>query len=590
MHSGYMVIARDGKEYGPLDRDAIQHWYLEGKLDRNSKVFEPGGHKYRLHEMFDLALWNNPELIRAAIPSDQQEFRPKMMAELSGIEDTQPTPGMFAAGVLLIINGVMGLLIIGLIAMGQVEAFGHPRSYVVPFYDLIVATGLIRGKEKYRKWGLVRAVLGGILLFTVSLASLAPDAHRGTSTGYGVELVSISSWFELVFQLVFCFGIAALLWGDWPSKRRVVTGVVAVIVAWAGIILTDVTTAVVNEFKSRSELAKYTDSSGVFNEDRLGVSVRMPRGWTLLTKDNPVIAVPGSSMIAFHRSSGCFAALVIERDIFDGISNSQYLNLVFQNRQIKAPSMQDVFRSDAKLGEHEAFELDTLWTTSGTKFSGYNVACREGSRYYLLTGWCAEKQGSEAHDAFRSLMNAFQIEDFEQPALSEPPEITSDSDAQSYDLVFYIEGHSMQPDGVRRLVARGVHEGRPVGFELLLGGQWKASSPGSTTGAVAYGGTARYHSIGKESDEFLQALDKIYETEQSPKQMKAETTFSAISMQGDPHDNNGQPLRLKLFFEGRDDSQYAELYADLFLSKHALYLREKDSDYRNPIVRALKAR
>ena len=54
MQTGYQVIAKDGHEYGPLDRDTIQRWYYEGKLDQNSRVYEPGQHKFRLKEVFDL--------------------------------------------------------------------------------------------------------------------------------------------------------------------------------------------------------------------------------------------------------------------------------------------------------------------------------------------------------------------------------------------------------------------------------------------------------------------------------------------------------------------------------------------------------
>jgi len=33
-------VATDGVEYGPLDRDTIQRWYYEGRLDKDSRVYE----------------------------------------------------------------------------------------------------------------------------------------------------------------------------------------------------------------------------------------------------------------------------------------------------------------------------------------------------------------------------------------------------------------------------------------------------------------------------------------------------------------------------------------------------------------------
>src|SRR5712691_9142618 len=146
MQTGYLVIAKDGHEYGPLNRDTVQQWYHEGRLDQNSRVYEPGKHRFRLKEMFDLTVWNNPALVTeaAAAAAAEPAFVPKMMSELTGEQDRQPTPGMFAAGILLIINGVIGLLLIGLILTGQVPGLGQPRGYIVPIIDLIVAAGLIR--------------------------------------------------------------------------------------------------------------------------------------------------------------------------------------------------------------------------------------------------------------------------------------------------------------------------------------------------------------------------------------------------------------------------------------------------------------
>src|SRR5262245_18157354 len=235
MPTSYLVMAKDGKEYGPLDRDTIQRWYFEGRLDQNSKVYEQGGHKFRLKEMFDLTVWNNPALIEqaASAATAPVEFKPKTIAELAGVEDHQPTPGMFAAGILLVINGVMGLLVIGLVMIGSLSGFNQPRGYIVPIIDLIVAVGLIRGNEKYRKWGLARAVIGGIFTLLAAVgAALATSSNSPALFEFSVS--SVWGVIEVIFQLVFCAGIAALLWGDWPSKLRVGVGVAAVLVAWSG--------------------------------------------------------------------------------------------------------------------------------------------------------------------------------------------------------------------------------------------------------------------------------------------------------------------------------------------------------------------
>ena len=577
MQTGYLVIARDGQEYGPLDRDTIQQWYHEGRLDKNSKVYEPGQHEFRLKEMFDLTVWNNPALIAQAASASTAEpsFKPKMMSELAGEVDRQPTPGMFAAGILLIINGVMGLLVIGLILTGQVADFGQPRGYIVPIVDLIVAVGLIRGNEKYRKWGLVRAVLGGLFVLGVSVSTL--------STSAATSVTPVSGWIEAIFQLVFCAGIAALLWGDWPSKMRVGVGVAAVLVAWSGVITTSVVSGVVAGFKENAEIAKYSVGTATFEDNLLGVSARMPEGWALLTKENPIVPVSDATLIAIHKDAGCFAALLVEADTLGGTSADGYLTLVLQNRQKTTPTMKELGRLDVDFGGHPGRRLDTTWTDGGKKFRGFTTACKAGHSYYLLAGWCLDGAFSSAFPAFQSLEGEFEVG---PRALTEPPEIASESEEDFYDLVFFIQEHKTLSDGVQTILARGLHEGTPVGFELSLGSAWQAES--MAPDLVTNTGTASYRSVGTESDSLLRVLDQICETGQAPKRMKNEARFSSMSLEGDPRDLEKGPVKLKLFFESPAEDQYAELFTNIDLKARKLYISEKDPEYRKAIIKALR--
>ena len=588
MQTGYLVIAKDGKEYGPLDRDTIQHWYREGRLDQNSRVYEPGKHKFRLKEMFDLTVWNNPALVSEAAAGATAEpaFVPKMMSELTGEDDRQPTPGMFAAGILLIINGVMGLLLIGLIITGQVPGLGQPRGYIVPIVDLIVAAGLIRGNERYRKWGLVRAVLGGAFYLLGALASTLQTNVPAPAIS-AVSVATVSGLIEVVFQLLFCAGIAALLWGDWPSKRRVGIGIAAVLVAWSGIITTSFLTGFVVGFKQKMEFAKYSVPSATFDDDRLGVSARMPEGWALLTKDNLIVSVPGAAMIAVHNGTGCFAALLVERDTFTGTSPDGYLTLVLQNRQKATPTMKELGRLAVDFGGYQGQRLDTSWTHEGKKFRGFSTACKAGLNFYMLTGWCLDGASSKALPAFQSLEKVFSIGN--RPVTG-PPEIASESEEDFYELVFFIEEQKKLSDGAQTILARGVHEGAAVGFELSLSAAWREGSLEPDLAVMTYAGVASYRSIGAESDSLLQVLDELYETKQSPKRMKNEVTFTAVSLEGNPRELEKGPVKLKLFIHGSAQDQYAELYTNIDLKGRKLYVSEKDPEYRGAIVRALRGR
>ena len=583
MGTAYMVVAKDGNEYGPIDRDTIQQWYHEGRLDQNSKVYEPGQHKFRLKEVFDLTVWNNPSLVAqaAGAANTAPTFEPKSMSQLTGEEDRQPTPGMFAAGVLLIINGVMGLLVIGLTMIGQLTGMGS-RGYVVPIIDLIVAAGLIRGNEKYRKWGLVRAVLGGIFFllagFVSTLSSNAPSSMMAE-----IPVPSVTGWLLIVFQLIFCAGIAALLWGDWPSKIRVGIGVAAVLVAWSGIITTSVVSEVVAGFKERSEFTKYTIPTSSFEDDEIEVRAKIPEGWALLTKENPLAPVKDAAMIAVHHNTGCFAALLVEPDILGGTSPDGYLTLVLQNRQKGAGTIKELARRDVDFGGYHGRRLETSWSQSGRNFRGFSTACKTSHSYYMLSGWCLDESFSKAFAAFQTLEGAFELGP--QPATS-PTEITSESEDEFYDLVFFIEDHKTLADGWQTITARGVHEGTEVGFELSLGSSWREGSMSTEPGIVTYVGTANYRSVGAASDSLIQVMDQLFETKQSPKRMTSETRFSAISLEGDPRNIEAGPVKLKLFFEGAPSRQI-ELFTNIDLKARRLYVGEKDPDYRKRIIKTL---
>lgn len=585
MQTGYQVIAKDGQEYGPLDRDTIQRWYYEGKLDQNSRVYEPGQHKFRLKEVFDLTVWNNPALIEqaAAASTANPEFKPRVMSELVGEEDRQPTPGMFAAGILLIVNGVMGMLAIALVLTGLLAGIGEPRGYIVPIIDMIVAVGLLRGNEKFRKWGLVRAVLGGGFYFLSALgATLSSNSLSASSSG--VSFATIAGSLEVVFQLIFCAGIAALLWGDWPSKIRVGIGVAAVMVAWSGIITTSVVSEFVTGYNERTQLAKSTVANNSLDDTSLGISAVLPDGWVFLTKDNPIAPVADAAMIAVHNASGCYATLLVEPDILGGATPDEYLSMVLENRQKATPTMTELGRADVAFGGHDGRRLDTSWSSGGSKLRGFSTACKAGRSYYMLTGWCLDSSVAKALPAFQSLESVFVVGP--RPATA-PVEIGSESEDDYYELVFFIEEHKKLSDDTQRLVARGTHDGVEVGLEIGLGSTWREGS--LAPGVVTYTGGATYRSLGATSDSFVQALDEIFETTLSPNRMKDEVHFSAVSLQGDPRDLGKGPVNLKLFFESGPKNRGAELFINIDLKMRRVYLSEKDPEYRAAIIKALRS-
>jgi hypothetical protein len=169
------------------------------------------------------------------------------------------------------------------------------------------------------------------------------------------------------------------------------------------------------------------------------------------------------------------------------------------------------------------------------------------------------------------------------------PEITAESDDGGFvDLGFAIRSRETLPDGSQVLHAIGLHRGREVGMAVVLGNQWKAGSLGPDVPLVTYRGTVTYRSLGATSDALLQALDELYGTRLQPTIMRQSTTFTGISLGGEPADLMKGPVKIKLFLESDDEARYAELYTNIDVTNGILQIHEKDPEYRSAIIKALR--
>jgi hypothetical protein len=198
----------------------------------------------------------------------------------------------------------------------------------------------------------------------------------------------------------------------------------------------------------------------------------------------------------------------------------------------------------------------------------------------FLFGGCGKQPGPSPQAALHAQSSK---------PLAAPPEVTSEEEEGFHDLVFYIEDHKRLPDGSQSIRGAGTRKGRPLGFQVILGPSWQSGSLGKDIPLVTYRGTVSYRSTGADSDAFVQALDDLYGTKLSPKEMGREIQFTGISLLGDPRDLIKGPVRIKLFFESGGQDDYAELFTNIELAAHRLEVHEKDEGYRSQIVKALRA-
>lgn len=169
------------------------------------------------------------------------------------------------------------------------------------------------------------------------------------------------------------------------------------------------------------------------------------------------------------------------------------------------------------------------------------------------------------------------------------PEITANAEEGFVDLGFSIRTREALPDGSQALNVYGLHHGREVGITVILGSKWKKGSLGTNPSIPTYTGLITYQTLGPASDAFIEVLDQLYTTKLQPRTIRPKTDFAGISLEGEPANLTKGPLKIKLFFESEAEDRYAELYTNIDLANGVLQIHEKDSDYRAPIIKALRA-
>ncbi len=155
-------------------------------------------------------------------------------------------------------------------------------------------------------------------------------------------------------------------------------------------------------------------------------------------------------------------------------------------------------------------------------------------------------------------------------------------------MIFYIRDYKRLSDGSQTIEGVGLHKGKTLGLQIILGSTWKEGSLGKDVPLVTYQGLVKYRSTGSDSDSFLRTLNELYGTKLSANSMNAETSFTGISLEGDPRDLAKGSVKIKLFFESDNEQEYAELYTNIELGKRRLEVHEKDPDYRKAVVTALR--
>jgi hypothetical protein len=142
-----------------------------------------------------------------------------------------------------------------------------------------------------------------------------------------------------------------------------------------------------------------------------------------------------------------------------------------------------------------------------------------------------------------------------------------------------------QTDGSMLISASIPYRGKPAAVEVLIGPDWKLQNGMEKP---TYKGKVTLKSLGAESDHFLAMMDEYYVTQMPPKAMVDGKIFNALLVEGDPKVFDSGQLRIDVFHSGKDEDHYAEFNLDLDYKQKEIVFEEKDTQYRKPILWALR--
>jgi len=167
------------------------------------------------------------------------------------------------------------------------------------------------------------------------------------------------------------------------------------------------------------------------------------------------------------------------------------------------------------------------------------------------------------------------------------PSSAIDVEVGLVNFTFSVEHWEKQRDGTMSVHVRGTLNDIEIGLIIDILPQWRQQDVAGKDLVLLYWGKARYRSLGKPSDSFLNLLVDQYGLPARDRRMASIIEFTAIGFQTDPRELESSPVRMKLVFEPGAKEAHAEFFTHIDLVQAKMEFREKDPKYRVPIVAAL---
>jgi hypothetical protein len=168
-------------------------------------------------------------------------------------------------------------------------------------------------------------------------------------------------------------------------------------------------------------------------------------------------------------------------------------------------------------------------------------------------------------------------------------EINVSEETDFVDLQFTITNYSQDEFKNHILEIKGLYKNDIVGLEVALRPDLELGIVNDEVDSSKfYKEGVNFYSIGEISDNFISALTDLYGFDIENLKMNDRIESTTFILSGNPYKIKTDFIKTKIFFDDADESGlYSELYANINLKNKTFELREKDSEYRENIIKSL---
>jgi len=155
------------------------------------------------------------------------------------------------------------------------------------------------------------------------------------------------------------------------------------------------------------------------------------------------------------------------------------------------------------------------------------------------------------------------------------------------DFTLPLTEFTKQKSGEMSLETRADLNGTKVGFKVEFLAKWEPQQIEETDDYL-YWGNAKFISLGKDTDNFINHLAKLYGLGKVKEKALKSIDIQVVGIVCNPQDMDKEPTRMKLFFNpSGEEDLYSEVFLNVDKENGILCFNEKDNDYRAPLIKSL---